>query len=457
MNTFVIRRLPVRGFGSKRWVRWGFAFSVLLIAHFLFLAAGESEPQVAPTSNNLAVGLVDDLKYETLEEISFAKLQQARLPNHPWSDSYWPIFKGSLANRYSDPAFPDSIDWKENADFIQANLGQGALESLSPAEKYDLLVGDPAFTLTQKMLDEGRPYYEKNQQVEPWMGLCHGWAPASFMEKRPVNAVETLSFDGGKRILFYPSDIKALATLLWAKGRSRGTRFIGRRCNTASPPRDRLGRPLQQECLDTNAGTWHLSIVNQIGVSGRAFVMDATPDYEVWNHPVLGYSYSYFSPVTGKTSATITGAKISRSSFPSDPRAAFRVKGSTDIIGIRMKVDYLVETFPSDRRVDSDRYDGIKSVTYEYELELDPDGKILGGEWISQDRPDFLWTESAKSVPQTAGDQLLDQQLDRSSWKAADLEKVPYAWQSAARRSANAGQPLRRIVRGLIQAAQATH
>jgi hypothetical protein len=35
---------------------------------------------------------------------------------------------------------------------------------------------------------------------------------------------------------------------------------------------------------------------------------------------------------------------------------------------------------------------------YEYTLELDPVGSVIGGEWISETRPDFLWVkEKAKT------------------------------------------------------------
>lgn len=36
--------------------------------------------------------------------------------------------------------------------------------------------------------------------------------------------------------------------------------------------------------------------------------------------------------------------------------------------------------------------------TYDYYLDLDNTGKILGGEWISTQRPDFLWLERKVST-----------------------------------------------------------
>ena len=36
----------------------------------------------------------------------------------------------------------------------------------------------------------------------------------------------------------------------------------------------------------------------------------------------------------------------------------------------------------------------LTTKTYKYRLELDKDGKIIGGAWISVDRPDFIWKKN---------------------------------------------------------------
>lgn len=120
-------------------------------------------------------------------------LSKAQTSEQPWSDHYWPIYEGILGNRYDDPNFPANSDWKKNFDYI---FGKSALDVfnsgdieeinlLSPAEKYDLIVGDAGFLLTQIQWKQGRQYYDQYGKVEGWMGICHGWAPASFMYKRP--------------------------------------------------------------------------------------------------------------------------------------------------------------------------------------------------------------------------------------------------------------------------------
>ena len=64
-------------------------------------------------------------------------------------------------------------------------------------------------------------------------------------------------------------------------------------------------------------------------------------------------------------------------------------------IQVRMTTDWIAEQLQSDKRSDTiiDRY--THHDTYDYVLELDADGKIIGGEWIGDsnlNHPDFVWT-----------------------------------------------------------------
>src|SRR5262249_50319012 len=142
-------------------------------------------------------------------------------------------------------------------------------------------------------------YQDSSGNVETWMGICHGWSPAAFMIARPTNAITVVAADGKTPITFYPSDIKALSSQLWANNPA-DSRFIGGRCNVKKPKVDSVGRIIDQDCFDTNPGTWHLAVVNQIGIGKRSFVLDVTYDYEVWNQPARKYSYVYFNPQTLK-------------------------------------------------------------------------------------------------------------------------------------------------------------
>lgn len=58
------------------------------------------------------------------------------------------------------------------------------------------------------------------------------------------------------------------------------TRFIGGRCNIQNPEKDENGRVIEPDCVDNNPASWHLSVLNQIGITGRSMIMDATYDYQ---------------------------------------------------------------------------------------------------------------------------------------------------------------------------------
>lgn len=414
-------------------------------------------------NNDRAEDLVDlgERALKTLGAMDNRNLDNAKLSVRPWSDDYWAIAKGILSYRYADPN-KNSGDWKAHTDYVReipadTFIESGMIDILSPAEKYDLLVGDKNFSLTKKMMDEGRYYYESQGKVESWMGICHGWAPAAYMLDRPTNIV-TVKSATGLEIPFYPSDIKSLGSLLWANVRTY-TKFSGGRCNTKDPKKDsQSGRIVDQECFDTNPGTWHKSVVNQIGISNRSFIIDATYDYEVWNQPVYSYSYKYFNPQTFQTAkGDYKQAAINVKDFTKDKFKSYRNPKAKKIVGVEMRVEYIAETRPTHREYDNDNFDLVTGVTYRYDLELDGRGKIIGGEWYSNKHPDFLWTppKSTRALTQ------LDKQIENAirsgrqdlKWQSGDA--LPAIWASNAPLMSQKGEPLGLIVEGLIERSRA--
>jgi hypothetical protein len=404
-------------------------------------------------SNDRAENLVDNgyKAIGNLSEMDKASLHQASLGETPWSDDYWAIAKGVLGARYADPEKSGSLDWQVQFDFVQekpaaAYIEAGAIDYLSPSEKYDLLVGDANFTLTNKMWAEGKYYQDNFGKVEGWMGICHGWAPAAYMLERPTAPATVTSADGKHEIKFFPSDIKALGSLLWAKTNTP-SRFIGGRCNEKNPRRDEAtGRIIDQQCFDTNPGTWHKAVVNQIGVSKRSFVIDATYDYEVWNQPVYSYSYRYFNVETGETSKEWQKSSIALADFAKDKFKQFRSARTAKVVGVEMRLTYVVETHPGQRDYDNSSIDATNSVTYRYDLELDEEGNIIGGEWYSNAHPDFLWTPAPETRAVSAYEAYAQEQ-----WSG---KAVPASYTRAGMLSSRMGQPLATIVEGLIERAR---
>ncbi|MBI3556837.1 MAG: hypothetical protein HY074_11290 [Deltaproteobacteria bacterium] len=397
--------------------------------------------------NDSAANLVDELKYTDLVAMESAGLLRARLAEQPWSGDYWPVYRGMIAKRYAEDPRHFSVDWKANHDKYLEGANSTSIDTLSPAEKYDLLMGDSARALTKAMWEEGRPYYERFNTVEHWMGLCHGWAPASYMMPRPAHAIEALAADGQTRIRFYPDDLKALATLLWAKAPAE-TRFIGGRCNEKTPVLDENGRLKNPDCFDTNPGTWHLSAVNQLGHSRRSFVMDSAYDYQVWNQPLYSYSYSYFNPETREPVPSMDQAKTELKDFTKDKFQKYRSPDAVSIVGIAMDVTYMTENPPTHNESNAADADSRMTVTYLYDVELDQNGTIIGGEWYEKVHPDFLWSPVRGGRAQALGDRLLERARDRSRWDAH--APIPELWQRASTISSERGQPLARVIETLV-------
>jgi hypothetical protein len=396
-----------------------------------------------------AQDLVDEFRYDKLSAMEDARLLKADLPETPWSDDYWGIYLGVLGNRYADPNYPASQDWKQNYDYVTqrpaekvvASGNLGDINLLSPSEKYDLLVGDAAFSLTKAMWAEGKATYDSKGSVETWMGICHGWAPASYNLARPRKAI-TVRSPSGLPVHLYPSDIKALCSLLWAYS-SPDVRFIGTRCNEQDPPKDENGRVLSSAAFDTNPGTWHLAMVNQIGVAKRSLVMDATYDYQVWNQPLAGYEYHYFNPNGMRSAATLREATVARGDFTRDRFAKYRSRDYVAAVGVAMRTRYVSETAPYHAPMDEASADAITVVDYFYDLELDGDGRILGGEWYLNRHPDFLWGPARGVRAVTPADAFATEE-----WSGAG--PVPASWRSAAVRASADGLPLAKIVERLV-------
>ncbi len=93
---------------------------------------------------------------------------------------------------------------------------------------------------------------------------------------------------------------------------------------------------------------------------------------EVWNHPFFDYE----SVITNRH----------------PPGWLFPKPGVAEIVSIRTQVSYVDES-------ESNTWEPVLGTsiqkngrkTYEYDLELDRDGVIIGGKWKSRERPDFLW------------------------------------------------------------------
>lgn len=166
-------------------------------------------------------------------------------------------------------------------------------------------------------------------------------------------------------------------------------------------------------CFDVNPATWTIIIGNTLGLQGKSFIMDATFDLQVWNQPIYSYEITYFNILNNRMRGDLSSAKISLPQLASSPKKLHQFlykranKQASSIIGVSMDIAYVAETYPSH---DPPGPDNIIKVSYVYSLELDENDNIIGGEWLHNQHPDFLWmvVEGARAMNEE------DEEIERS-------------------------------------------
>ncbi len=323
-------------------------------------------------------------------ERNFSKLPlSGKLKTAPWSDDYWATFRGGITYRWNQPIPSEDREF-ERWSYDLINDPQNVnlpLDTLSPAEKYDLFLGRMDFPLTRferqrtKIMKTvpGSKEYEKDFKIPEWEGLCHAWAPATLFYKNsgPITVTGKL----GHKIPFGSSDLHALLTYHLHINKSPRTYFIGSRCLLSF---EELEKKLKEnkitqaefdkkinssKCKDINAGAFHMALANQIALLNQGFVADITRDQEVWNQPV----YSYESEILEDKKEASEGS----------------APGTVREITLKTKMGYVQEIVPTFEALNDLSYFDYEE--YEYKIELDGMDKIIGGEWISFNRPDFIW------------------------------------------------------------------
>ncbi|MEY4064443.1 MAG: hypothetical protein RIR26_651 [Pseudomonadota bacterium] len=293
----------------------------------------------------------------------------------PWSDSYWPNYRGGLAWRWNSTSPADFKSYALPTKEQVAGMSLRQRLELSPAEKYDILTGNWTFPL----VDFERK--RNNAGDEKWRGLCNGWAAAAahFREPRPV-IVKSVE---GIELPFGASDIKALLALYMAQFADGGVRLVGARCNAQAKAgwetTGETGFPRAlTECQDVNPGSFHIILANYVGEWNQSLVGDLVNGAEVWNYPI----YEYKTYLLGEQPPTAGTAA---------PGTVREVKVQTDL---RLKIE--IDPPNAHNFNETGQQDvGDHHISYQYTLELNAAGEIIGGEWITPLHADFLWTQPA--------------------------------------------------------------
>jgi len=381
---------------------------------FVSMIAGAHELEGAANIQDRVNRFVNsDHAYRSLLEYQSSVGFSGQTAYQPWSSTYWPLDQGMAAFAYAEKGrHPHSLesslmDFNSRNETFSSKLERNVIDNktidtMSPSEKYDLYLGDTSFSLTnsiwQSLLEHEKT--AKSQSIKDWEGICHGWSPAAVYMKRPLKKFTINSVDDKFSIPFYPDDIKALESLLWANSLIQDESIVeGIRCDTNGPRTDYgSGKVLRTRCKGVNPGIWHLIVLGLIGEKHMGFVINKNNNIEIWNQPAAGFDFNYYNPKT-ETTGRLEEVSIPVKSFD-DRFASFRDPNTAYIVGVDMYFSYINETEPSHDETDAPSNDSVSKMHMKYQLELDAGYHVLGGEWASttdQDRryipnyPAFVW------------------------------------------------------------------
>lgn len=318
----------------------------------------------------------------------------------PWAGSYWPTFRDSINFRWDGSSgITPGASLAPSEKFAQAFNRPDLMDNVSRQYGIESRQSSPSCSTDSECEgSKGEVCSKRNGEtqgrcIETWFGICHAWAPAAILVSEPINDVTY------NNVTFKVNDIKALVSLSYTNAVQNI--FLSRRCDDPGEDLefDEYGRPFKSECMDTNPGTFHVVVANLLGLQKKSFVEDKTYDYQVWNQPVRSYQVLKNDAVTAEQANGLISATSTTYLFNKDA-VSFR--------HIQMEFSYIFE--PA-QHVGGNLSAVIDNYTaqsrYEYILELDTQGKIIGGEWLGNSKrnhPDFLWTPTLKGWTEIAKD-----------------------------------------------------
>ncbi len=270
-----------------------------------------------------------------------------------WSGDFWPLKKGNINRRWNAHVRIGFNHRSPGLDELRT-LTQDKIAELAPSEKYDLLMGHYDYPLRKEVNSS-----VANENAETWEGMCNGWAVASYLHVEPQP--KTLTNPDGIQIPFGAEDIKGLLSYYYSYHHAPEVKAkVGESCDA-------------RNCQDdVTAATFHLALANTIGMKKSALLMDLDRTRDVWNHPVVAFESEYRG-----------NAEIHDGVTP----------GTHSVIKIKTTVTYVDEELNQTWVPVIGTGNQLETVQiYQYWLHLDRDGMVIGGEWKSNERPDYLWT-----------------------------------------------------------------
>jgi hypothetical protein len=318
-----------------------------------------------------------------------------------WADTYWPTYEGSHNARYQgrtikspmekyDAAFHNNQGCATQPDRIDGPNAKQAWDQYyacaGPAAKWQQSRYQNGIRLHNGIDDDGDGKIDVQGEtgvdgIETWWGTCHAWAPAAMVVPEPQHDVEI------NGVVFQPGDIKALIQNVYDQ---TGAIMVGGRCNAKEITHDPT-KSANDPCSDLNPGALHVVMTNFLGIANLPLVEDRTANFEIWNQPVMGYDITQQNLVDASAANHCVGA--------TGDTWTYNTK-AVELYDVRMTVQYLTESGATARPVGTRGF--LRSDRYHYILEVNGDGKIIGGRYCTDsenDHVDFLWAPTGRFNP----------------------------------------------------------
>ena len=288
-------------------------------------------------------------------ERRFAALPtQGETTKKPWTDTAWPLLTGGIGYRWQTDQSPG---YESPSQETALGLSSQEIAKLSPAEKYDLYVGNYAYSLTVSTEGLSQPPSPADQSH------CHGWSIAAIQFAEPSPVVVTNP--DGIEIPFGSSDIKALLTFFTGEvvqpsaEETKPLSFLAELTSVGASCAG--GSPSSPECADVNPGALHMLLANKIGLRDQAFSIDTATTSARRNRPV----HSYSSEVIGQRSPS--------------PNAS---PDAQEELVVRSAVTYTQQIDATWEPQLNTPGHNDHTQHYTYTLELNSFGEIVGGQWV---------------------------------------------------------------------------
>ncbi len=332
-----------------------------ILAGLFILSACSKAPDITKKRQFAPKPIMEPAAYEFLSQedvrnfMTLPMTGDVRDQKRFWSGDFWRSQKGSINRRWNAQIRIGFNHRSPTLDELRL-LTPEKIAELAPSEKYDLLMGYYDYPLRKEVSQLGA-----NENAEMWEGMSNGWAVASVRHGEPQAKI--LTNPDGIQISFGPEDIKGLLAYYYSYHHApAAASLVGRPCQ-------KLGCP-----EDVTAATFHLALANSLGVHKKPFLMDLDRTRDVWNHPVVAFESEYRG-----------NAELHEKMTP----------GTHSVIRMKTTVTYIDEALSMTWAPVLGTTNQLETKQlYLYWLHLDREGNVIGGEWKSNERPDYLWTVS---------------------------------------------------------------